>query len=193
MKPKLIFFLSLVLNGLLPKAGQCAEESSAIKVKIDIPELWMNGKLVFQRTLQNRYQDAHFFVVIENVSSNLILFGDEDLDYNLSFEITDEDGEKTMIHHVAELDSGKLPCELRLAPGQVTVREIRYNLVKYGQQAEWEKFPFPNNPHVTDQTRKVTIRTVFEQKLPNNTPSPNFWTGKTLSDSYDVLLVDNVR
>lgn len=194
MKPKLLLCLALVLSGGLfnfANTARCADASSALKVTIDIPELWRDGKLAYPRTLQNRYPSAHFFIVMENVSSKPIFLRGENWIYDLSFEITDKAGKTTTIHHVVEMDSGKIPAALRLEPGETAVGEINYALVKYGQPAEWEKFPFPHNPHMTEQARSVTIRAVFAQSSSADTVNSGYSAGKEVSKPFEVILLDN--
>lgn len=189
MNSKLILCFALVLSGSLfnfAHTAWCADESPAIKVMIDIPEIYRDGKLDFPRTLGNRYPNfAHFFVVIENTSSNSIIIPDED-DWNrvLHFEITTDDGKATTSYRTPQAREKYSPYDLRLAPGTVAVREIYYG-------RDWETFPFPHDPHQTGQTRKVTLRAVFEQKPFKDTIRPAPWIGKVVSPPCEVLLDDN--
>jgi hypothetical protein len=182
MKPKLIFCLALVLSGGL--FGCCniphqASEPSTLKVMIDIPDYSWNGKPAFPRSLLNRYKDAHFFVVLENMSSQILfLRGMNDQIGDLSFEITDEDGKKIVVHRSEMDDEKNVSREWRLMPGQATVQEIYYD-------RDWEKFPFPDND---GQRRKVTIRAVFEQKIFKDAMPPATWAGRIVSEPYEVIL-----
>jgi hypothetical protein len=189
MKPKILLCLALVLSGSLfnfANTAWCADESPAIKVMIDIPEICRDGKLAFPRTLGNQNPiSACFFVVIENTSSNSIIIPNED-DMNrvLHFEITTDDGKATASYRTPQIHTRYFPHDLRLAPGTVAVCEIYYG-------HDWETFPFPHDPHHTGQIRKVTLRAVFEQKPFKDTIAPAAWIGKVVSQPCEVLLEDD--
>jgi hypothetical protein len=182
MKPKLIICLALVLSGGLfgcSSISRQVSEPSALKVMVDIPEHSWNGKPAFPRSLLNRYKDAHFFVVLENASSQILfLRGMNNEIGDLSFEITDADGRKIVVHR-SDMDQTKnVSREWRLMPGQATVQEIYYD-------RDWEKFPFPDSD---GQSRKVTIRAVFEQRPLKDAMPPAIWAGRIVSEQHEVVL-----
>ncbi len=183
-----IILVGIALITLRPEPALCGESEPAIAVKLDIPQIWQDAKVMYPRTLENRYPDHdQFSAVIENISAGPVLLSGSDR-ANLTFEVTDENGKMTEIHHVAEADSGKVPAGIRLEPGEASVRIIRYAAMKYGQPAEWEPFPFPHDPHRTETARKITLRAVYKQ---DSAGSRGYWTGAVVSKAYDVILEDN--
>jgi hypothetical protein len=188
MKPKFILCLALVLSGGLLNFVNIvhgAGEPSALKVMIDIPEICQNGKFAPPQ-LENRYPNYdHFFVVVENISSNSICIPNEDdVKRVLHFEITSGDGKMTTLYRLPLAHAKYVSYDLRLAPGEATVREIYYG-------RDWDKFPFPHDPHLTEQTNKVTIRAVFEQKPLKDAMPPATWVGRIVSEPYEVILEDD--
>jgi hypothetical protein len=183
MKPKILLCLALVLSGVLCgccNLARCAGQSSAIKVAIDIPEIWTADKLARPRTLGNRTPDAHFFVIIENTSSKplLITRGNGRI-IDLYFIITGADGKTTVVRQMHPAYSAYVNDEVRLAPGQPNVAEICY--VRAG---DGYAFPFPAG----GQSRKVTIRAVLELKPFEGAAKAAIWTGKVVSEPYEVVL-----
>lgn len=187
MSFRILFIVGLFLAPMMSRA---AESSAAIAVKIDIPEICRDGKVIVPRTLENRYADDHFSVILENVSPKTIFLRGEDGDA-LSFEVTDENGQKTVIHHVTEIESGRPPASMRLEPGDATARVIYYAARRYGQSAQWEAFPFPHEATRTDTSYKITLRAVYEQDALANAAKVNYWTGRVVSRPYEVLLENN--
>ena len=186
MKPKLLLGLALVLSGGLfnfANIARCADAPSAIKVMIDIPEFGWDGKITGQRSLENRYPNYdRFYVVIENISAKpVFLAAGNGVIGGLSFEITTVDNTSIVVHRLPQPAEKYVAGEIALAPGQATVMEIVYG-------RDWEKFPFPQDSHHADQESKVTIRAVFEVKFAFGKGS---WTGKVISEPYEVVLENN--
>jgi hypothetical protein len=143
MKSRILLCFAVVLSGLfiVTDRGKCAEAPSGLTVMIDIPEIWKDGKVVIPRSLGNRYPARdHFFVVIQNTSPEPIVIRDED-DVNraLHFEVTTPEGKTIVLYRTGRNYSKYVENEIRLAPGEVTVREIYYG-------RDWDAFPFPHDP-----------------------------------------------
>jgi hypothetical protein len=190
MKPKLLLGLALVLSGGLfnfATTARCADDPSAIKVMIDIPEFRWDGKSTGQRSLENRYPNHdHFYVVIENVSAKPVFLaeGNGVID-GLYFEITTAGNTNIVVHRLPQPASKYVAGEIAIAPGQAAVMDIVYG-------RDWEKFPFPQDSHHADQKSKVTIRAVLEVKpAMGNTTLKGCWTGKVISEPYEVVLENN--
>jgi hypothetical protein len=188
MKSRIVLCFAVVLSGLfiVTDRGKCAEAPSGLTVMIDIPEIWKDGKVVIPRSLGNRYpaQD-HFFVVIQNTSPGPIVIRDED-DVNraLHFEVTTPEGKTIVLYRRGREYSKYVENEIRLAPGEVTVREIYY-------ERDWDAFPFPHDPKESDTTRTVTMRAVFEEKPLKAAGLSGCWTGRAVSHPYEVVLEDD--
>jgi hypothetical protein len=188
MKTKFILGLVLILGGIgaIIWLQTRSSPAPALKVMIDIPEIYRDGKLSFPRTLENRYPKYdHFFVVIQNISPKPVIIPDED-DMNrlLRFEITTDDGKTATLYRNMLEHAKYFPYDLRLAPGAVAVREIYYG-------RDWEPFPFPHDPHRALSTRKVTLRAIFEQKAAKDTVRASTWTGSVVAPPCEVVLEDN--
>jgi hypothetical protein len=191
MKPKIILCLTLVLSGGRPggsDVAQCADASSAVKIKIDIPELSRDDRSAFPRFLENRNPSRdHFFVVIENTSSKPIFIPNLPEMYRwLHFEITTADGKTIIVNPIPHEYAKYVRYDLRLGPGEVAVREIYYC-----DGRDWEKFPFPDDAQRANTARKVTLRAVFERSVSTNSQFLGCWTGKAVSEPYEVLLKDH--
>jgi hypothetical protein len=190
MKSKLLLGLALVLSGgffNVANIARCADEPSAIKVIIDIPEFGWDGKITGQRTLENRYPNYdHFYVVIENISAKPVFLAEGNgVMGGLSFEITTVGNTNIVVNRRPLLAAKYVAGEFSLSPGQATVVEIVYG-------RDWERFPFPQDSHYADQKSTVTIRAVLEVKPAIGSATlKGYWTGKVISEPYEVVLVNN--
>ena len=145
-----------------------AEESQQIKVVLDI-----------RQTIRILYpSQEHFFVVIENVSSKPVYLATMNgVMHWVSFEITDENGEKTVVHRAVELTSKTVDYDVPVAPGEASVLEVYFM-----RQRDWEAFPLPKFP----LSRKWKIRAICD--IPASFRHPSSWTGKVVSGWYEVTV-----
>jgi len=189
MTVRIILCLALAFSGISPTSyniARGADTSPAMTVKLDIPEAYRDGKAAPPRWLGHRYpKEDRFYVVIENTGPKTVFIQHED-DVNraLHFEITGEDGKTNLVWRSGLPHEKYWAYDVRLAPGEIAVREIYYG-------RDWEKFPFPYNPRRVDETRKVTIRAVFEQAPSAERKKLGCWTGRVVSEPCEVTLVDD--
>lgn len=167
---------------------------SALKITLAIPSLYsFDGNLTFPRTLINQQPDAHFDVVIENVSNRPVFLWDESnsIGYRtLSLNITETDGRTVQVRPVRYVFKKNSVHLDRLAPGEAVVREIYYYAplkrppMRPLSHFEWEPLPFP--PRGGPQ---VTMQAVFEQPVvQGDTRRHLWWTGRAVSKPISVIL-----
>ena len=173
--------------------------SPALKVSIAIPQIWWaNNDRPVQRSLLNQQSDAHFQVVIENVSSTPVFLTNEGNSEGwgtLSFEVVLPNGKVMKIDRQMIDWSANVLTFDKLEPGDCMTREIYfatdkqyYYATKHSRPLEQEwtpNFPFPDGGH--DIT--VTLRAIFEQKLPDGAENKwGEWIGRVVSPDYQIVL-----
>jgi hypothetical protein len=203
----LIFGALIVCGGdkLLMTPGQAAVDSpAALKVIIEIPQWynWQTGKLLMIPQLTDNPvspitgPEAHFHVLIQNVSSKPVYVFNEDNAQGcgtLSLEVTGADGKKTILQReIVSWTENDITAQ-RLAPGESQVREVYYatNAAYLGIMHspkpgwhDWATLPFPSGGMET-----VTLRAFFEQDRHEwMTPRCRIWIGKVTSEPFQVAL-----
>lgn len=182
MKRRFILGLALIV-GCLSGLSNDARGAADIKIMFDIPGYGWNGQVSQPPQLQNRYPGYdHFYVIIENVSDKTIFLAEGNGEINgLSFEVTTAN-HKTVIVRKPQVFTKYVIGEFAVPPGQAKVEEIYYN-------RDWATFSFPQNTKETNSKTNVSLRAVLEVKPENYLKG--CWTGKTVSDPYDVTLLNN--
>jgi hypothetical protein len=172
---------------------------AALKVTIAIPEMGLAaGDFREPRTINDQQADAHFDVLIENVSSQAVYLWDEgnSMGYdNLSFEITEADGTKLELVR-QEIAWAKNVFEAdRLEPGESQVREVHYVSEKRYYAVRHYSMPLgyawdPPFPFEINKQKTVTMRAIFEQKPEEVSTHWNWqpWVGRVVSAPYTVIL-----
>lgn len=194
MKTNIILRLAFVLAVLLKIAGtaRCADTSPALKVMIDIPEIWRDGKLVVPRTLQNPYLDlknnpwgGHFYVVVKNISSKPLVFQYSSNEGLFGFELSSEGGQTIFIPPQDWPSAATGFFHPQVAPGALMVFEIFY-----GGGMNQLGFPFPQDRKKANKPRTMIIRAVFERKgFPG--PPADVWAGRVVSEPYKVVFLND--
>jgi hypothetical protein len=208
---KLILILgALILSGgskLLMTPGLAAVDPPvALKVIIEIPQRynWRTGKLLMMPQLTDNPvspingPEAHFHVLIENVSSKPVYVFNEDNSQGcgtLSLEVTEADGKKTILQREVVSWTSNVITTQRLAPGESQVREVYYatNAAYLGTMHSpkpwwhsWGTLPFPSGGIATLET--VTLRAFFEQGQHDWNAHGRIWLGKVASEPFQVAL-----
>ncbi|HWB59577.1 MAG TPA: hypothetical protein VG733_08795 [Chthoniobacteraceae bacterium] len=119
---------------------------------------------------------SHFHVVITNVSDKIQrveMEGSSDGDEALSFEITDENGKKTIVHR-AMMEYGKNMLHWWvLQPGECVVTDVDV------MGNEWQPgFPHPDHYGASET---VTMSAIFEFKTGAYAEKEGLWTGRVTS------------
>src|SRR5262249_14768882 len=146
-----------------------ADEPSALSVAIAIPK---HGD---ERAIELRDPSAHFHVVLTNVSDKPQNVWREWCSwryFNLTFEITDEHGKKTIAKK--RNNNGwprNCPDWVTLEPGETMVIDVEADNKK-----DWEGFPFPE-----DGKQTVTMRAVYEVQPDKQSAEHHIWTGWAIS------------
>jgi len=171
-KLSLICAWMLVLTVSSPRAGGGSRD---IKLWVSIPQyseafdhnLW-------PRTLRSDDQNAHFSVVVENISSRpLELFtdGNSEGDQTLSFDIKPADGRESRVVKEIHAYSKNIPEVVRLQPGEVWVRDVFYN------RREWAGFERAHGR----RPQKTQIVATLSQKGEGWKRDPDVWSGRASS------------
>ena len=188
MQPKIII-LCLLLLVTANSMSQGADQSSGLKVMIDIPEICdVTGSPVSPRTLSSDISDPHFRqhfnVALENVSSQTIVLDRVNgIFLQLYFEVTDKDNKTTEVPQSVGAFAATHSDAVRLSPGQTTVVEIyrvwgnEVNLSGNFEECPWY-FPFPER----GQSRTVKIRAVFDAERLGTQGDQGSWRGKAVSN-----------
>jgi hypothetical protein len=148
--------------------GRCADAPQPIKAMLDI-----------RPTIRILYpNEEHFFVVMENVSSKPVYLQtvNGEMDW-VSFEITDERGEKFVIHTTPRIRTKTTLSDILVDPGEATVLEVYFM-----RQQDWQPFPLPEFP----RSRKLRIRAVCD--IPSSFRHHESWSGQLASHWYEVTI-----
>jgi hypothetical protein len=183
----------LTLSGFYTLGQQTSAAPATLKVSIVIPEIYNPGRVhtPLPRTLINQQADAHFHVVIENVSGQPInLEGEAN---PLSFELTEADGSVLKIAQ-GGLDGSRKGFAFRLAPGELQVCEVYYTTQEQ-YFAVTRHAPFagrtwsPEFPFARNKDKTVTLSAVYEQRTSGLSTKEKLWTGRVVSAPCNVVLV----
>lgn len=182
----------LALSGFHTFAQQAPDAPAILKVSIVIPEIHYPDRVDTppRRTLINQQADAHFHVVVENVSQQPINLEGEASP--LSFEITEADGSVLKIAQTWPPGSRR-GFAFRLAPGELQVFEVyyatqeQYFAVRHQAPSTGRTWA-PEFPFVRHQDKMVTLRAVYEHISPGFSTKEKLWTGRVVSAPYQVVL-----
>jgi len=161
-----------------------AEPAQTLKVSMVLPELYgHDGKLSMPPTLRKAGYGFRFIVVVENLLAEDVFVwadGNSAGHGTLSFEITEADGKKSIVHRIEREWWKNVIRAEKLVPHGLHARVIEYDPLP-GKSPEWEAFPF------RDKNHEVTMRAVFEQAEVKG-GKLKLWAGKTVSDARKVML-----
>jgi hypothetical protein len=134
--------------------------------------------------------NCHFHVVITNHSDqpqNLLQEGSSWGWEAMSFELTDEKGNKYLIHRTPAIWKDNAPVHWILKPGEHYVRDICFAQIYQGQNS-WTGFPDRLNQ---GQNLKVKMKAIFEVTIDKGVYDEPLWHGRIESPPVTCRLFDN--
>jgi len=172
--PKISLVCAWLLVSVISRPGT-GNVGRDIRLWISIPQyseaMFHN---VWPRTLRADDQDAHFSVVVENISSRPLEFftdGNSVGDQTLTFDFKAPDGSKRHVGKEIRDYAKNFPEVVRLMPGEVWVREVSYN------RQEWAGFERAR----ARQRQQVQIVATLSQKAGGWKRDPDVWAGQASS------------
>jgi len=188
MKPKLTLCLALVLSGGLFGCSTTKLHSDAanpLSLSIALldspysPEIYVSINT-----------NCHFHVVITNNSKqpqNLLKEGSSWGWETMSFELTDEKGNKYLIHRIPAAWTDNAQVHWILKPDEHYVRDICFAQIYQGQNS-WAGFPERLNQ---GQDLKVKMKAIFEVKIDKSFDGAPLWHGRIESQPTVCRIFDN--
>jgi hypothetical protein len=164
----------------LAKSSEVAEGQSPISVAIAIPASSADGGSRMVRTGQ---KDAHFHVVLTNVSNQPQRIWREDCSWGysaLSFEFTDELGKTFVAKKMPRAWMANAPFYWTLAPHEPLVLDVYFT-----NAAVWSGFPQPQ-PH---KQETFSVKAIFEVKPDAESQQSGVWTGRLASQPENFKFV----
>jgi len=159
----------LVLWSVFAFALAAVAEKSPISISVAIPTS-RDG----ERAVTDYGHDAHFHVVIANVSNKPQRIWQEWCSwgyFGLRFEFTDEKGKKWFAEKKPRDWIKNYPDWWTLAPYESLVLNVYF-----GDSEIWQGFPFPER-----MSQIVTMRAILEFKADDDSRKLNIWTGRVAS------------
>ena len=189
MKSKLLLCLALVLGGGLLGCSTTKSHSDAVNplslsiALLDSP----NDPEIYVSINTNCY----FHVVITNNSKqplNLLQEGSSWGWETMAFELTDEKGNKFLIHRTpSDWTDDNAPVYWILKPGENYVRDICFAQIYQGQNS-WTGFPERLNQ---GQDLKVKMKAIFEVAIDKGFDGAALWHGRIESQPVTCRIFDN--
>jgi hypothetical protein len=154
-----------------------SKDTPPLSISIEFP------KSQSGRFIQCPEKEEHFHITLLNNSdqAKLVFKDTYSVGYEaLSFEITDQYGNVTVVKRAATSWLSNIPDYYVVKPHDRVTMDIFY------KRYEWQQFPFSNNG-------KVNIRALFQQNLRElygywKKDEQYLWVGKIISESHEIVL-----
>jgi hypothetical protein len=186
MKQNIILCLAFVLSGVLSGCSTARPPDSDNPLSLTIA-------LLDSPFRQEAYiainTNCHFHVVISNNSNrpqNLLMEGSSWGWETLSFELTDEKGNKYLVHRTPAIWTDNAPVYWILKSGEHYVRDICFAQIYQGQNS-WSGFPERLS---TGQNLKVKMKAIFEVNLDKGEDTA-LWHGRIESQPVMCRMFDD--
>jgi hypothetical protein len=189
MKPKLLLCLALVLSGGLftgcSTAKPHSDAANPLSLSIALLDPPYNPDIYVSINT-----NCFFHVLITNNSKqpqNLLQEGSSWGWETMSFELTDENGNKYLIHRTPAGWTDNAPVHWILKPGEHYVRDICFAQIYQGRNS-WVGFP---KQLTVGGNLKVKMMAIFEVTIDKGAYGEPLWHGRIESPPVTCIIFDN--